>query len=100
MNMLNSLCVEGRAIFTKDLQDVEGQKRLDFILASSRFTKDLNGETVEVITEIPCTVFGNLAEVTYKNIKKGGRTLRLVGRLSGCKGDLFVTVEHVEYKLS
>lgn len=94
MNMLNSVILEG---------DIKGYTKnsefIDFIVASSRYAMNENNERIEVITEIPCRVFGELAAHFGKFVEIG-RGVRVVGRLSGSDGKIILICEHLEYKLS
>ena len=96
MNMLNSVIVEGEVISRKETQ-LEGVSRFEFTVATYRTTLDMNGNKIEVVTEIPCAAYGCLAESIKKHATLG-RGIRVVGRLSGSDGKLSLTVEHAEYK--
>ena len=94
MNMLNSVILEG---------NIKGYTKndgfIDFIVASSRYTMNENNERIEVITEIPCRVFGNLA-LHFEKFTEIGNGVRVVGRLSGSDGKIILVCEHLEWKYS
>lgn len=94
MNMLNSVILEG---------DVKSYAKndgfIDFIVASSRNSIAENGDKIEVITEVPCRVFGNLA-AHFGKVTEIGHGVRVVGRLAGSDGKIILICEHLEWKFS
>lgn len=94
MNMLNSVILEGNIkSYTKNIEFC------DFIVASSRYSMNENNERIEVITEVPCRVFGEKIKVCERFMKIG-QGVRVVGRLSGSDGKIILICEHLEWKLS
>ena len=94
MNMLNSVILEGNV---KSYAKNDGF--IDFVVASSRYSMNENNERIEVITEVPCRVFGNMVSY-FEKFTEIGRGVRVVGRLSGSDGKIILICEHLEWKYS
>ena len=94
MNMLNGVILEG---------NIKGYAKndgfIDFIVASSRNSIAENGDKIEVITEVPCRVFGNMQGLFEKWVEIG-KGCRVVGRLSGSDGKIILICEYLEWKYS
>lgn len=94
MNMLNSVILEGNIkSYTKN------DGFIDFVAASSRYSVNENNERIEVITEVPCRVYGEMQK-PFERFAEIGRGVRVVGRLAGSDGSIVLVCEHIEYKLS
>lgn len=94
MNMLNSVILEGNIkSYTKN------DGFIDFVAASSRNSVNENNERIEVITEVPCRVYGEMQK-PFERLVKIGRGVRMVGHLAGSDGSVVLIVEHIEWKLS
>ena len=94
MNMLNSVILEGNI---KSYAKNDGF--IDFIVASSRYTMNENNERYEVITEVPCRVFGAMSGL-FEKFAEIGRGIQIVGRLAGSDGKIILICEHLEWKYS
>lgn len=102
MNMLNSIILEGETIKDSSYGFIANDKIIecDFILKSKRMEYNA-GEGVEVVYNIPCRAFGNVAENVDKILNKNDvQGVRVVGLLKEADGKLWVTCEHIEYKFS
>ena len=94
MNMLNSVILEGNIkSYTKN------DGFIDFVAASSRYSVNENNERIEVITEVPCRVYGELQK-PVERLAEIGRGVRVVGRLAGSDGSIVLVCEYIEWKLS
>lgn len=94
MNMLNSVILEGNIkSYTKN------DGFIDFVVASSRYSVNENNERIEVITDVPCRVYGEMQK-PVERFAEIGRGVRVVGRLAGSDGSIVLVCEHIEYKLS
>lgn len=94
MNMLNSVILEGNIkSYTKN------DGFIDFVAASSRYSVNENNERIEVITEVPCRVYGEMQK-PFERVAEIGRGVRVVGRLAGSDGSIVLVCEHIEWKLS
>lgn len=94
MNMLNSVFLEGNIkSYTKN------DGFIDFVAASSRYSVNENNERIEVITEVPCRVYGEMQK-PFERVAGIGRGVRVVGRLSGSDGKIILVCEHLEWKYS
>ena len=104
MNMLNSIVLEGETIKDSSYGFIANDKIIEcnFILKCKR--KEYNsaaGEGVEVVYNIPCRAFGNVAASVDKILNKNNvQGLRVVGVLKETGGKLWVTCDHIEYKFS
>lgn len=94
MNMLNSVILEGNIkSYTKN------DRFIDFVAASSRYSVNENNERIEVITEVPCRVYGEMQK-PVERLAEIGRGVRVVGRLAGSNGSIVLVCEHIEWKAS
>lgn len=104
MNNLNSIILEGETIKDSSYGFIANDKivECDFILKSKRMEYNAAaGERVEVVYNIPCRAFGNIAACLDKKLnEKDVRSLRVVGLLKEADGKLWVTCEHIENKFS
>ena len=104
MNLLNSVILEGETIKDSSYGFIANDKLIecDFILKCKR--KEYNsaaGEGVEVVYNIPCRAFGNVATSIDEKLNKNDvQGVRVVGLLKETDGKLWVTCEHIEYKFS
>ena len=102
MNNLNSIILEGKTIKDSSYGFIDNDKitECDFILKCKR--QEYNaGKKVEAIYNIPCRAFGNVAANVDKILNKNDvQGLRVVGLLKEADGKLWVTCEHIEYKLN
>ena len=104
MNNLNSIILEGETIKDSSYGFIANDKIIecDFILKCKRMEyNSAAGEGVEVVYNIPCRAFGNLAACLDKKLnEKDVQGLRVVGLLKEAGGKVWVTCEHIEYKYS
>lgn len=104
MNMLNSIILEGETIKDSSYGFIANDKitECDFILKSKRMEYNaVAGERVEVVYNIPCRAFGNIAACLDKKLNENDvQGLRVVGLLKEADGKIWVTCEHIEYKFS
>lgn len=104
MNMLNSIILEGEPIKDSSYGFIANDKitECDFILKCKRVERNAAaGESVEVVYNIPCRAFGNVAKKVDEKLNKNDvQGLRVVGLLKEADGKLWVTCEHIEYKYS
>lgn len=107
MNQLNSIILEGNLVANAELTEPsKGFKVCRFSLGVNRFTKSLNGESIDEVSFFDVEAYGKLAEACEKNCTKG-RGVRVVGRLKQNRwknsegknfSKIYVIAEHVEYK--
>ncbi len=107
MNQLNSIILEGNLVANAELSEPSnGFKVCRFSLAVNRFTKSLNGESIDEVSFFDVEAYGKLAETCEKNGTKG-RGIRVVGRLKQNRwksndgknmSRILVIAEHIEYK--
>ena len=104
MNNLNSIILEGETINDSSYGFIENDKitECDFILKCKRMEYNAAaGERVEVVFNIPCRAFGNVASNVDKMLNKNDvQGIRVVGLLKEADGKLWVTCEHIEYRFS
>ena len=100
MNNLNSIILEGETIKDSSYGFIENDKitECDFILKCKRMEYNAAaGERVEVVCNIPCRAFGDVASKVDKMLnKKDVQGLRVVGLLKEADGKLWVTCEHID----
>ena len=107
MNQLNSIILEGNLVANAELSEPsKGFKVCKFSLGVNRFTKSLNGESIDEVSFFDVEAYGKLAESCEKNGIKG-RGVRVVGRLKQSRwknndgknlSRVYVIAEHIEYK--
>lgn len=107
MNQLNSIILEGNLVANAELSEPsKGFKVCKFSLGVNRFTKSLNGESIDEVSFFDVEAYGKLAESCEKNGVKG-RGVRVVGRLKQSRwknndgknqSRVYVIAEHIEYK--
>lgn len=107
MNQLNSIILEGNLVANAELSEpTKGFKVCRFSLGVNRFTKSLNGESIDEVSFFDVEAYGKLAESCEKNCSKG-RGVRVVGRLKQNRwknsegrnqSKIFIVAEHIEYK--
>ena len=107
MNQLNSIILEGNLVANAELSEPsKGFKVCKFSLGVNRFTKSLNGESIDEVSFFDVEAYGKLAESCEKNGGKG-RGVRVVGRLKQSRwknndgknqSRVYVIAEHIEYK--
>ena len=107
MNQLNSIILEGNLVANAELSEPsKGFKVCRFSLAVNRFTKSMNGESIDEVSFFDVEAYGKLAETCEKNGTKG-RGMRVVGRLKQNRwksndgknmSRIIVIAEHIEYK--
>ena len=107
MNNLNSIILEGNLVANAELSEPsKGFKVCKFSLGVNRFTKSLNGESIDEVSFFDVEAYGKLAESCEKNGVKG-RGVRVVGRLKQSRwknndgknqSRVYVIAEHIEYK--
>lgn len=91
---MNSVILEGNIkSYTKN------DGFIDFVAASSRYSVNENNERIEVITEVPCKVYGEMQKSVERLIEIR-RGVRVVGRLAGSDGSIVLVCEHIDWKLS
>ena len=107
MNQLNSIILEGNLVANAELSEpTKGFKVCRFSLGVNRFTKSLNGESIDEVSFFDVEAYGKLAETCEKNCSKG-RGVRVVGRLKQNRwknsegknvSRIIIIAEHIEYK--
>ena len=107
MNQLNSIILEGNLVANAELSEPsKGFKVSRFSLGVNRFTKGLNGESIDEVSFFDVEAYGKLAEACEKNCTKG-RGVRVVGRLKQNRwkngegknvSRIIIIAEHIEYK--
>ena len=102
MNNLNSIILEGETIKDSSYGFIANDFITEcyFILKCRRQVYDsAAGENKEVVYNIPCRAFGNVAANVDKILNKNDvQGVRVVGVLKEADGKLWVTCEHIEYK--
>ena len=102
MNDMNSIILEGETIKNSSYGFIANDFIIEcyFILKCRRREYNAaSGEYAEVIYNIPCRAFDNVAVNVNKILSKdNAQGLRIVGLLKEADGKLWVTCEHIEYK--
>ena len=92
--MLNQVVLVGRITDNLKIEDIDGKKYCNLILAVPRSRKNENGEYETDF--INCLLFHGVAENTVEYCKKGD-LIGIKGRLEKIENNLFVIVERVSY---